>query len=140
MRHNVCFCLNADATLNCFANWWTRVDSKRSLDFLRPRDFLNGPPAFTFDINIFDSKSAKRKIMRLTREKILEIQQIRERWCSLGREYVGEHIPLREDRIRRELLKLRHGGELESYKIKLENFILDTDVKGKAKREFITCQ
>jgi len=78
--------------------------------------------------------------MRLTDEKKLDIQQIRERWCSLRREYVGEHIPLREDRIRRELLKFRHGGELESYKIKLENFILDTDVKEKAKREFINCQ
>ena len=69
--------------------------------------------------------------MRLTDEKKLDLQQIREGWCSLQDEYVGEHIPLRDDRIRR---------ELESYKIKLENFILDTDVKGKAKREFITCQ
>ena len=69
--------------------------------------------------------------MRLTDEKKLDLQQISERWCSLEDEYVGEHIPLRDDRIRR---------ELESYKIKLENFILDTDVKGKAKREFITCQ
>lgn len=69
--------------------------------------------------------------MRLTDEKKLDLQQISERWCSLQDEYVGEHIPLRDDRIRR---------ELESYKIKLENFILDTDVKGKAKREFITCQ
>ena len=69
--------------------------------------------------------------MRLTDEKKLDFQQIRERFLSLRHEYVGEHIPLRDDRIRR---------ELESYKIKLENFILDTDVKGKAKREFITCQ
>ena len=78
--------------------------------------------------------------MRLTREKILDFQQIIQRVNSLRHECVGEHIPLREHRIREELLKFRHGGELLSYKIKLENFILDTDMKEKAKREFINCQ
>ena len=72
--------------------------------------------------------------MRLTDEKKLDFQQIRERFHSLRHKYVGEHIPLGEHRG--ELLKFRHGGELESYKIKLENFILDTDVKERAKENF----
>ena len=78
--------------------------------------------------------------MRLTDEKKMNFKQIKERFLSHRHEYVGEHIPLREHRTRGELLKFRHGAELESYKIKLENFILDTDVKEKAKREFINCQ
>ena len=77
--------------------------------------------------------------MRLTREKILDFQQIIQRVNSLRHEHCGTDIPLREHRIREELLKFRHGGELLSYKIKLENFILDTDLKEKAKREFINC-
>ena len=79
-------------------------------------------------------------IMRLTDEKKLDFQQIIQRVISLRHEYLSDNIPLREHPIRTALLKFRHGGELESYKIKLENFILDTDVKEKAKREFINCQ
>ena len=70
--------------------------------------------------------------MRLTDEKKLDFQQIIQRVVSLNHEYLGNDIPLREHRIREAHLNFRHGGELESYKIKLENFILDTDVKEEA--------
>ena len=69
--------------------------------------------------------------MRLTHAKKLDFQQITKRVLSLDHEYF-DHVPLREHPIREAQLNLRHGGELESYKIKLENFILDTDVKEKA--------
>ena len=78
--------------------------------------------------------------MRLTDENKLDFQQIKQRIISLRHQYMGYDTPLRELPSRAALLKFRHGGELESYKIKLENFILDTDVKEKAQREFINCQ
>ena len=78
--------------------------------------------------------------MRLTDEKKLIFQQIKQRVRSLNSEYFAFDLPVREAPIRKTLLKNRHGDELESYKITLENLILDTDVKEKAERGFIDCQ
>ena len=70
--------------------------------------------------------------MRLTNENKLELLKIYQGLNSLKEEYLGDNVPLIAIPSRRALLKIRHGDELESYKIKLENLLLDTDVKEQA--------
>ena len=71
----------------------------------------------------------KRNIMRLTDEMHNEILYITNRTNTLYDKFQGGTSM---DDIPRQCthLKHQHGDELECYKIKLENFFSDTDVKG----------
>ena len=68
------------------------------------------------------------EIMRLTDEMNWEIQRITFRIDFLTVTFLTD-IPRTEISIHVASLKDQHGSELESYKVKLENFYLDTDVK-----------
>ena len=73
--------------------------------------------------------------MRLTDEMQNEILCITHRANTLYVKFQGgtpmDDIPRQSAR-----LKHQHGEELECYKIKLENFFSDTDVKEQTFREF----
>ena len=66
--------------------------------------------------------------MRLTDEMHKEILSINDRVYTLHVEF-KEIYPMDDYRRQSIRLKDQHGDELESYKVKLENFYSDTDVK-----------
>ena len=70
----------------------------------------------------------KRNIMRLTDEMQDEILSITNRVYTLYVQY-QDSTPMDEIPRQSTRLKHQHGEELESYKVKLENFYSDTDVK-----------
>ena len=68
--------------------------------------------------------------MRLTDEMKSEMRMIAGRTDFLNDEFLADapHFTLP---IQMASLKEQHGDELESYKVKLENFYVDTDIKEK---------
>ena len=66
--------------------------------------------------------------MRLTDEMKNELLSIALRVHTLYVEF-QESVPMDEYPRQAIRLKNQHGDELESYKVKLENFYSDTDVK-----------
>ena len=68
--------------------------------------------------------------MRLTDEMKSEIKMISYRTTFLNDTFLAD-APHATFSIHVASLKEQHGGELESYKVKLENFYLETDVKEK---------
>ena len=68
--------------------------------------------------------------MRLTDEMKSEVLMISCRVSFLNDKFLAD-APHATYSIHLASLKEEHGGELESYKVKLENFYLETDVKEK---------
>ena len=67
--------------------------------------------------------------MRLTDEMKSEVLMISCRVSFLNDKFLAD-APHATFSIHVASLKEQHGGELESYKIKLENFYLETDIRG----------
>ena len=78
--------------------------------------------------------------MRLTDELKSELLMISYRTSFLNDKFLAD-APHATYSIHVASLKEQHGGELESYKVKLENFYLETDVKEKpSKYHFMSSQ
>ena len=70
--------------------------------------------------------------MRLTNDMKSEFTMTCNRVAFLRNKFLGDDVPLWIHPMQTAVLKNQHGEELESYKIKLENLYLDTDLKERA--------